>query len=340
MPTSSPPTPLSSRLRALRSERFESPVTQKALSAALGISAPTISSWETDTVVPPPERLEELARFYAAPRSVTERRLLDEDELTPEESLEREKLLGELLALRPEDPADPTGRSAAPDGDFWHFADGGPVRIICGQREDLPPEADGRHRNYMALTSYADLDSLVELFGHVRSRNPESDVRFARPSLLRDDDLHAHLVFLGNMAAIQSAVEVLLPDLPVAQVKVVEVDEGEIFEVDDSGTRARFGPTLAGDGTVTEDVGFLARMRSPTDPDRTLTICSGIFTRGVYGAVRCLTDRRVARVNNAYMRTRFADADTFGVLMRVLVVRRLMSTPRLDDPRARLFEFR
>ena len=80
-------------------------------------------------------------------------------------------------------------------------------------------------------------------------------------------------------------------------------------------------------------------MPSPTDPDRTLTICSGVFTRGVYGAVRCLTDQRVARFNDAYLRVPLCGADTYGVLMRVLVVQRLISTPRLDDRRARLFEF-
>lgn len=335
----SSPTTLSNRLRDLRTYHFGTQVTQKVLSGALGVSAPTISSWETGGAVPPEDRLADIARFFATPRSVHERRLFDDGELTEEESAERDKLLAHLLTLRPNDPIDQTARPAAADTDFWRFADDGPVRIICGQREDLPPEADGRHRNYMALTSYADLDALVELFGHVRACNPTSDVRFARPSLLRDDDLHAHLVFLGNMATIKSAVEEWLPQLPVTQVEVPEIADGEIFEVTDDGTVERFGPTFADDGSVTEDVGFLARMPSPTDPDRKLTICSGIFTRGVYGAVRCLTDRRVAGLNRAYLRSRFAGIDTYGVLMRVLVVQRLMSTPRLDDRRARLFEF-
>lgn len=333
------PTPMSNRLRELRADHFGAPVTQKVLSAALGVSAPTISSWETAGATPSEERLADVARFFATPRSVRERRLFDDDELTDEENIDREKLLAHLLSLRPSDPEDQATRPVVADTDFWRFADDGPVRIICGQREDLPAEADGGHRNYMALTSYADLDALVELFGHVRACNPTSDVRFARPSLLRDDDMHSHLVFLGNMATIKSAVEEWLPQLPVTQIKVPEIDDGEIFEVTDDGTVERFGPTFADDGTVTEDVGFLARMPSPTDPDRTLTICSGVFTRGVYAAVRCLTDKRVARINNAYLASRFAGVDTYGVLMRALVVRRLMPTPRLDDRRARLFEF-
>jgi transcriptional regulator with XRE-family HTH domain len=337
----SSPSHLPSRLRDLRANSFRTPVIQKVLATALGVSPPTISSWENGTAIPPEDRLEDLARFFATPRSATEERLLDAADLTPQENVARERLLAELLALRPHDPADPAGRPGVEEPDFWRFADGGPVRIVCGQRDDPPPEADGSHRNYMSLASYADLDSLVELFGHLRSRNPDADVRFVRPGLLRDDDLHAHLVFLGNMAAIQAAIEGWLPGLPVRQVKVPEVEEGEMFEVRERGGAVkRYGPVLAGDpATVIEDVGFLARMPSPTDPDRTLTICSGVYTRGVFAAVRCLTDQRVAQVNYTYLRSHFREAPLFGVLMRVLVRQRLVSTPRLDDERARLFEF-
>ncbi|HEY0813592.1 MAG TPA: helix-turn-helix transcriptional regulator [Pseudonocardia sp.] len=337
----SSPSPLSGRLRDLRTTSFGTPVIQKVLATALRVSPPTISSWENGTAVPLQDRLEELARFFATPRSMTEERLLAVADLTPEENVQRERLLAELLALRPQDFADPGGRPALGEPDFWHFPDGGPVRIVCGQRDDPPPEASGNHPNYMALASYADLDSLVELFGHLRSRNPGADVRFLRPELLRDDDLHAHLVFLGNMATLQARIKDWWSGLPVTQVRVPEIKDGEVFEVRDAeGHVNRYGPVLSGDpATVVEDVGFLARMPSPNDPDRTLTICSGVFTRGVFGAVRCLTDQGVTRANHAYLRSRFDGASTFGVLMRVLVGQRLLATPRLDDERARLFEF-
>ena len=66
----------------------------------------------------------------------------------------------------------------------------------------------------MALASYADLDSLVELFGHLRATNPQADVRFARPDLLRDDDMQNHLVVLGNIAIVQTALEKSLLSCP------------------------------------------------------------------------------------------------------------------------------
>ena len=132
-------------------------------------------------------------------------------------------------------------------------------------RDPIPPEAEPDSRNFMALTSYADLDSLVELFGHVRAYNPAADVRFARPDLLRDDDMHANLVVLGNIAAVQSALEKSLLDLPISQVGGV-LDDGEVFEVRDKGEVKRLGPVFADDGTVIEDVGFLPGCRARSIP--------------------------------------------------------------------------
>ena len=69
----SSPTALSERLRLLRTEHFGRPVIQKTLSSALGVKPPTISSWENGVAVPPAERIEDIARFFASPRSVDRR---------------------------------------------------------------------------------------------------------------------------------------------------------------------------------------------------------------------------------------------------------------------------
>jgi hypothetical protein len=302
---------------------------QEALSEKLGISLKTVRRLGDRAVF----ALEQELVGRSVPTADTQWWEMDRGVAGPAPDGERER-----PARWRAGHVDDAERLAVAD-DFWRFPDNGPVRIICGEKEAPPPEADPRHRNFMALSSYVDLDSLIELFGHLRELNPHSDVLYTRPSLLRDDDLHAHLVIVGNLAAMQSAVEDWLPDLPIRQAEIDDIAEGEIFEVVAGNTIRQFGPVLSGDGSVVEDVGFLARMPSPTDPDYTLTICSGIFTRGVYAAVRCLTDQRVASANHAYLRSRFADAEAFGVLMKVLIVRRLVSTPRLDDVRARLFEF-
>jgi hypothetical protein len=232
-------------------------------------------------------------------------------------------------------------KKEAKSHDFWELPDGAPVRIVCGALANPPDIADPVNRNYIRLAGFADLDSLVALYAHVWRCNPNSDVRFLQADELVDDDLTSpHLVLLGNLGRMQTEISAWLPKLPVRQVVDDNVRNGEVFVVE--GGR-RFGPLPAPEGSggteFVEDVGFLARMPSPIDQKRTLTLFSGIFTRGVYGAVRSRIDQRIAAANTEYLRERFDPARPFGVLMRVLVATSLSPTPRLDDDNVRLFEF-
>lgn len=329
---------LAQRLRRLRQQRWAEPLTQPVLGHLLGVKAPTISSWERfdSPAVPPAERLAAYATLFSSPRSLEAGRILDDAELTETETAERDELLYDLTELRRKALSGESGRDADP----WHFPDGAPVRIICGKLADPPTTAGGHRWNYMALSAYADLDAMVELFGHIRACNPQSDVRVGLAGRLEGADLNAHLVLVGNLAQRQTDLRELVPRFPVRQVVDDEIGEGEIFEVVETGERHR--PTYVGEGThlrVIEDIGFLARTRSPLDGSRTLSICSGVHTRGVYGAVRTLTDREMHDTNALYLHERFAGDDTFGVLMRVRGSDHAIGTPRLSDPSARLLEF-
>ena len=53
------------------------------------------------------------------------------------------------------------------------------------------------------------------------------------------------------------------------------------------------------------DVAYVARLRNPFQFDRTLTICNGIHSRGVLGAVRCFTDATVREHNEKYLADQF-----------------------------------
>ena len=300
------------------------------LGTLFGVKAPTISSWERseDASLPPDERLAAYATLFASRRSIDQGRLLDVSELDPTERERRSQLLDELRALRQR----ALEQEPAPAADLWRFADGGPVRIICGKLPNLPTAASGAEPNYMALSAYADLDALVELYGHIRSRNPEADVRVQLAARLEDDDFSAHLVVIGNLALAATDLLALLPDFPVRQVAHPDVPDGEVFT---SVTSPRpHLPRFAGSRTerrVVEDIGMLARMPSPLDAARSLTICSGTYTRGVYGAVRALTDEEYRDDNTREIRTRFADSRRFGLLMRVRGLDHAIATPRLRN---------
>jgi transcriptional regulator with XRE-family HTH domain len=328
---------LAHRLRALRQRTWDTPLTQPALGELLGVKAPTISSWERaeDAAVPPDERLTAYATLFASRRSLDESRLIEVEELSPAERERRSQLLDELRALRQR----ALDQEPAPAADLWHFADGAPVRIICGKVPEPPATASGSEFNYMALSAYADLDALLELHGHVRSRNPDTDVRVQLAARLEDDDFGAHLVVLGNLALAATDLLALLPDVP-RQVTHPDAPEGEVFI--SPATSQPLLPRYAGrvpHRRVVEDVGMLARLPSPLDAARTLTLISGTYTRGVYGAVRCLTDVDYRDDNTRQIRTRFPDPRRFGLLMRVRGFDHAIATPRLRNPNVVLEQF-
>ena len=227
----------------------------------------------------------------------------------------------------------------------WFFDDEGPVAIIC---PEAPPEArgplvDAQNPNYTDLQAYADLDALIELFGHIRAENdPLFPVTFKLASNVTADDLSGHLVLLGGVAWNDLTRHLLrsLTRLPVRQFESPDLATGEIFAVGRDVNEQRFEPEWAPDDPkeLVEDVGLLARVRNPYNSSRTLTLCNGIHSRGVLGAVRALTDVRVRDANESYLAERFG-ADEYAILMRVPVFQGEALSPDLRNPETRLYEW-
>jgi hypothetical protein len=343
---------LATRLRRLREEHWRDyHLTQAALAAALGDGKPlasaTVSSWESPWTpkLPPADRLRGYARFFATRRSIEGEapHLVPLDGLTAEEEAARKSLEDELLALR-EKAVKPGLRAEVPSRRSWHFADSGPVNIVCTQ---LPAEqtgtlADPSDPNFTDLQSFADLDSLIELHGHVRRENPDMDVFFKAATRVVPDDLSGHVVLLGGIAW-NEITDILseMTVLPVRQVRDAAVESGEIFVADISGAERKFLPTYRGPGekNLKEDIGLFARTPNPLNSNRTLTICNGVHSRGVLGAVRALTDARLRDSNERYLSQRFEDASAFAVLMRVNVIEGRAMTPDFNTPGCVLYSW-
>jgi transcriptional regulator with XRE-family HTH domain len=327
---------LARRLRELREQQWPERLTQAALAEAFGdVAAATVSSWE-NSVAPklaPSERLRAYAQFFATHRSIEGDTpvLLPVDGFSEEEQAAYKALENELLALREEATRKPARQAdAVPARRSWHFPDTGPLTIVCAQ---LPTEqaggfADPADPNYTELQSFADLDALVELFGHVRAENPHMQVNFRTAPNVVADDLSGHLVLLGGIVwnEVTQRLSEMMPVLPVRQIQDRAVETGEIFTVDDG---ERFLPKWR-DGEpkiLTEDVGLLVRAPNPLNTSRALVICNGIHSRGVYGAVRSLTDARLREKNERYIAENFSDFDSFAILMRVPVIEAKALTP-------------
>ena len=339
MPLMHPGLLLAQRLRDLRELRWpEIGLTQAALAKALssegGLSSATVSSWESSSSpkLPPPSRLTAYARFFATRRSVEgdPARLLPLVALTDDERAAYKTLETELLALR-DGARRPSAKAEIAVTRSWYFSDSGPLTLICAQlpRKETGSLADPSDPNYTELLSYADLDALVELHGHIRAENSTMDVFFKLSSSVVPDDLSGHVVLLGGIAWNDKTQRLSeMTSIPVRQVEDPEIRTGEIFELDREDGVERFLPTWGDDGsTLIEDVGLIVRTSNPLNSNRSLTICNGIHSRGVLGAVRTLTDARLRDSNERYIAENFSNPSNFAILMRVTVIAGQAMTP-------------
>jgi hypothetical protein len=313
----------------------------KALSADSRVASATLSSWEslTNPKTPTASRLTSYARFFATRRSVEgkEPRLLAEKELNADEVERFRELEAELLGLLRADTELLRGTFAF---------DEGPVTIICPEVPEAERGAMAKptNPNFNKLQRLADLDALLEIWGHVRAENPQLGVRYRRPSEVVADDLSGHVILIGGIGwnKVTRRFQTAISQMPITQVEVPELDTGEIFTVkDDDGARSFFpewDDPEDENRELIEDVGHIARLTNPFQSSRTLTICNGIHSRGVLGAVRCLTDASVRDSNERFLAERFPGG-RFALLVRVPVVSNETLSPDLQNPNTRLYEW-
>ena len=343
---------LAKRLRELRLSGFSGVrLTQTQLAGALSQDEPvatsTLSSWENTGVptLPPPGRLHAYALFFATERSLEGKpHLVPTDQLSPAELQKLDSLKRELLQLR---EADADG--SAPNRQFWRFD--APITLICSdlRKSDelkLGPLSDEDNPNFADLYSYGDVDALFELNGYLRAKNPDYPVTLRRAPTAKD--LTNYLVVLGGIAwnDVTRRLNEML-DLPVKQVEDARIPTGEIFVVGDDSHKVEYLPSWRNDdpgtrehpGVLTYDVGMLARLPNPYNERRTLTYCNGIHSRGVLGAVLCLTDQTVRDDNEQYLEETFSGSDRFVILVRVPVLGGTTGIPALMSPNTVLFSW-
>jgi transcriptional regulator with XRE-family HTH domain len=336
-------TSLGERLRSLREEAG---LTQKQLAEMLGGEGGTmVSMWETARRFPPDDRLTSYARLFSTQRSFSGKgppRLIDDKDMTEEEQRRFQELERELLGLREEARkggdgirTDPVPRSRA-----FLFNDGAPITVVCADvpAEQRPSYSVPTDLNFVRASSFADLDALLDLFGHLRAENPTERVRIRASGELKKEEMSGHLVLLGgsvwNEATAWLSEQIGLP------LQQETVDGEEILVLKHGQHPREFRIRHAG-GALLEDVGVFVRAPNPQAPQYTITICNGITTRGVRGAVQCFADYQLRGRNEGYMATRFAGHASYGIVVRVEVLP--MSgeplTPDLTKSRNRLYEW-
>jgi hypothetical protein len=227
---------------------------------------------------------------------------------------------------------------------IWNFADSGPVSLVCAElpRDMTGPLTSSANPNYTELQSFADLDALMELFGHIRAENPGMNIFFRTPSQVSHDDLTGHIVLLGGVIWNEVTGSLsAMAGLPVRQIDDPRLQTGEIFVAEVDGEQRQFWPEWVDKegATLAADVGLLARVQNPLNSSRTLTICNGIHSRGVYGAVRSLTDSHLRESNTLYMARAFREDQRFAILMRIHIIAGRAMTPDFMSPDTVLYQW-
>jgi transcriptional regulator with XRE-family HTH domain len=355
---------LARRLRELREESWPGrKITQPQLAQALGVSVPLISSWEslTNPKVPPLGRLDAYAALFATARSFDQDpgHIIALQDMSDDEERMMNELKQELRHKRSEAMRTDVGGGAAPRSEAanlineslgrgpWHFGDGNDITLVCPQwPADMLakiPYTDINDPDYIELLTYSELDTLFEVYGHIRAANPANQVNLRTVDNLQPDDYTSHLVTLGGIDwnALTSSAVVSLK-LPVRQIADWNTEGGQYFEVEGAGDPAQYRPILdpsSDPARLVEDVALFARGMNPFNSKRTMTICSGMYARGTYGAVRALTDKRFRDRNTEYLRSKFADSDTYCILTRVRIVMGQTITPDWTGDNDSLYEW-
>ncbi len=354
---------LADRLRDLREREYkqltqkQAPLTQKQLAKVLGgaeaLSIATVSLWEKpgSNRLPPPQRLATYARLFCTSRSfeVGAPRLLRDDELTEQEQQQEAGLYAELLALR--ERAQSTGSAAAagreqlaaPErrGSIWRVPDGQAVSIVCSDalEADRPSYADPSHLNYSRYAKYADLDAIVEVYGQVKADNPAASmVRLLSPHELLQDFALNHLIVVGG-AAVYDVAPYFAQDIPLPQAEPIPGTDTHVFKCRVGDEVREFTSTRDEDGVLVEDIGLIARGEHPHAPGHTVTMLSGITSRGVHGAALGFIIGQVRDENEEYLRGAFGNANAFCIVMRVPVIQNIALPPNLARDNVRLYEW-
>ncbi|HEV8557849.1 MAG TPA: hypothetical protein VGR06_15815 [Actinophytocola sp.] len=213
-----------------------------------------------------------------------------------------------------------------------------PVAIVCAEipRELRPAYAQPEHRDFLRYSTFADIDALILLMVWF-SASKHRAVQAYTSTDLPENVFLSHIMVVGgpswNKLARSLYQQICLP---------IDHLDGGPGKPDPIATRSgedRWLPEFR-DDEVASDVGFVAQVTSPFQPDRTVTIFGGILTHGVEAAVKAFTSPQVRTSNWELVKPLIAPPSRgFCVVFRARVVLNTNVPPDFRHPGVLLAAF-
>jgi hypothetical protein len=139
-------------------------------------------------------------------------------------------------------------------------------------------------------------------------------IRILPPEGLVQDFALNHLVIIGG-AAVYDVAPYFAPDLPLPLAEEIPGKDTHLFRCTVGDEVRELTSTRDARGALVKDVGIIARGPHLVVQERTVTVLSGITSRGVHGAALSFIDSRVKESNEQYPATTWPCRPIYGARM-------------------------
>ena len=263
-------------------------------------------------------------------------------ELTEQERERETELYDELIALR--ERAQSTSTLVTAKGlhsALWHFPDPIAISMVCSDAKEPPPYANASDLNYTRNARYADLDALITVFGQIKADNPAQMIRILPTDRLVQDFALNHLILIGGAASSDEVARSFAQDIPLPVATEIPGTDPVtyLFRATVGQEEREFRSLRDDEGTLMQDVGLIARAPHSIVPGGTVTLLSGITSRGVHGAALSFVDAQLRETNERYLESAFGNVESFCILMNIPVKNNIALPPNLWRENTRLYEW-
>ena len=177
------------------------------------------------------------------------------------------------------------------------------------------------------------------MFGQVKADNPERMIRILPTARLAQDFALNHLILIGGAASDAASLFAQNIPLPTAEEIPGTDPVTHLFKCTVGEETREFRSTRDEEGTLVQDVGLIARRPHPIIPGGTVTLLSGITSRGVHGAALCFIDSHLRDTNQRYLESAFGNVESFCILMNIPVQNDVALPPNLWRENTSLYEW-